>query len=78
MLSPTRDEVSKSGDFVVVYLAFVFKTRKGGRNSAGIAIYWGDAHSCNVSTPLRGEKLTKYGAQLIGKSFFSYCVSVLI
>ena len=65
--SPIRDKVTKVGDFVVVYVAVDFKARKGGRNSAGISVYWGDTHSCNVSLPLRGDKLTTFRAQLIGK-----------
>ena len=58
--------MTKTGNFVVVYVALDFKARKGGRNSAGISVYWGDIHSCNVSVPLRGD-ITPYSAQLIGK-----------
>ena len=64
--SPIRDKVTKNGDFVVVYVAVDFKTRKPGSHSAGISIYWGDTHQCNDTVPLRGEKLTQASAQLVG------------
>ena len=65
--SPIKDPVVKTGEYVVVYVAVEFKLRKPGSHSAGISIYWGDMHTCNESLPLRGDKLTREKAQLIGK-----------
>ena len=77
MYSPIRDQVVKAGDLSVAFVAFEFKMRKGGRNSAGISVFWGDDHSCNISTTLRGDKLTSSYAQLAGQYFYGYIKEVV-
>ena len=67
--SPIRDNVVKNGEYVVVYIAVDFKHRKPGSHSAGFSIFFGEGHTFNETTPLRGDDLTPSKAQLVGKYF---------
>ena len=70
MMSPITDPVQTIDEFAVVYVAVDFKIRKGGLNSAGMSIFWGDGHSLTETHPLRGDKLTFAQAQLTGNLFY--------